>query len=405
MKKISVLLTLAVLMVSSSVFAGSYDYLSNQSAKYLMTLNRNAATDESADLAFYNPAATAFFGQGFYIDVSNQTLFTDYKETTATDTYKENAPIPLLPNVYAVYNFGEMGAGKLAVYGQVGVTAGGGTLKWDDGLAANALISSAETTSIYYVFNAGVAYSLLGDMVSINAGGKVIYADRNIKADINALNAVIDFDYTATGYTGVIGLDVKPVKELTLTARYELETALKFKYDDNSNTVGTAVAASLAGWSDGMKANENLPAVLSLGAEYAVTPVLSVAITGNMYFMSKADSEGAEKLFGTGWEAGIGATYKVMPELKVGLGYLYTDQGAKSKLYSDSDFFLVNSANPVLDSHAFGLGATYTVIPNLDITLTGEWTHYISKDYTVGSTSGTYKKEIYDIGLGASYKI
>ncbi len=484
MKKFSVLLTLAVLMVSSSVFAGSIDYLSNQSAKYLMTLNRNASTDASADLAYYNPAGTAFLAPGFYIDLSNQTLLKAYKTTATTDmitlgvagtetTYKQDEPTYLLPNLYAAYNFGQIGIGKLAAYGQVGVTGGGGTLKWDDGspavsgaltqvftlanwstpgTAQNALsikkaaTSKLEVYSVYYAFGAGAAYSFLDDMISISFGGKVIMPQRYLQisgADATGtFNIDGKFTYEATGYTGVIGLDVKPLKELTLSARYETETALEFKYKQdslsgggsggvtNSLVTGTSVL-NASGISDGKKFNYNLPAVLSLGVEYAVTPELSVMSSGNIYFLSQADmgyvggtTTKLNSLMGTGWEAGLGASYKVMPALKLGLGVLYTDQGVKDAYFENKDAFLNCSANPPLNSWTYGLGATYTVIENLDLTLSGSWTHYIPKNYDVQSalmgmsatgtatvvlsttdTHGTYKKEVYNISLGASYKI
>jgi long-subunit fatty acid transport protein len=53
-----------------------------------------------------------------------------------------------------------------------------------------------------------------------------------------------------------------------------------------------------------------------------------------------------------------------------------------------------------------GLGATYTVIPNLDLTLALSWVHYLPED--VKTTAGldiNYKKDIYNIALGASYRM
>jgi len=464
MKKFSILLTMAALMVSSSVFAGSIDYLSNQSAKYLMTFHRTASTDASADIANYNPAGTALMGQGFFIDVSNQTLFKNYKTDTSgstaglaalgfKDEYSQSEPTILLPNVYAVYNFGQIGAGKLAVYGQLGVSAGGGTLKWDDGTAAtfgallgifgvadsmNPLAPTAtikltknyfEASSAYYTFNAGVSYAFLDDMVSASVGGKVIMAKRSLTVEgagydltnpAQTYTLKGEYDYNATGYTAVFGLDVKPVKELTLAARYEMETSLEFKYDQKelsgssatalpTTTVATT-ALGKAGIADGAKVHNNLPQILSLGAEYKVLPELTVMADGNIYFLSKADMNGTEDYFGTGWEAGIGAKYQVMPVLTVGAGYMYTVQSTKDKYFNSEATFLNAAGNPPLDSHSFALGVTYTVIENLDLTLAGSWIHYVPEEYkfttSTGSTmAGEYKKDVYNIGIGVGYKI
>ena len=463
MKKFSLLLTLSIMMVSSAVFAGSLDYLSNQSAKFLLTFNRTASTDASADIANYNPAGTAFLVEGLYLDVSNQTLLKYYETTTDGSTeglkalgfkekYEQSEPTYILPNIYAVYNFGQMGPGKLAAYAQGGVSAGGGTLKWDDGTAATfgalsgifktqAVLGGAsatttagkvtaqsfEASSVYYTINAGASYAFLNDMVSASLGGKIIMAKRSLKVSgagialnmatgtpIAAYSVEGEYDYDATGYTPVVGLDVKPMKDLTLAVRYEMETALKFKYDQKklSGTASTAAGMVLgaSGIKDGAKFNNNLPAIASIGAEYKVTPEFAVMASSQIYFLSKADMNGTENYFDNGYEMGLGATYMVMPTLKVGLGYMYTIQGTKDEYFKKESTFLNCAGNPPLDSNSFSLGTTYTVIPNLDITLSGSWTHYVAKSYKFTSSTGAtmageYNKDVYNIGLGAGYKI
>jgi len=453
MKKFSVLLTLAVLMVSSSVFAGSLDYLSNQSAKYCMNTAATARTD-GADIVAYNPAGTALMGQGFFIDVSNQTLLKYYsakEDALLQDEYKQSEPTILLPNVFLVYNAGQIGMGKLAVFGQMGIVAGGGTLKWDDGTIGSnsfavskasliALLvagttgltsysTSLEASSVYYAFGGGVAYSLLDDMISLSAGAKYVIAKREGKvngsltfshATLTSYTVTIsdEYSYDAKGYTPVFGLDVKPMKELTLGVRYEMETKLEFEYtQDELNSTNTIPipannAALVAGVKsqlpnyDGIKANQNLPQILSLGAEYLVMPELTVGLTGTMYFMSKADMEGLEEAFGTGYEVAVGAVYTVMPELKVGASVMYTDQAVKKEYLEDDGELLTTSANPILNSIFMGLGATYTVIPNLDLTVALSWVHYLPEDVkTASGLDISYKKDIYNIGIGASYKM
>ncbi|MDR2739857.1 MAG: hypothetical protein LBB68_08520, partial [Treponema sp.] len=149
MKKMLWIVPVLVLFTQPGLFAGSIDYLTNQSAKWLISPSRNAAT-EGADIANYNPAGTALLPKGLHLDLSNQTLFKLYtndgvKLTPATgqsmgltasdDTFKPEMLTPALPNLYAVYNFGRLGAGNLALFFQGGVTAGGGDLDWQDGTA------------------------------------------------------------------------------------------------------------------------------------------------------------------------------------------------------------------------------------------------------------------------------
>jgi len=445
-------------MVSSSVFAGSIDYLSNQSAKYLMTLAGRTAATDGADIVSYNPAGTALMGEGFFIDVSNQTLFKPYSQDVefdgalydvAKETHEQSTPTILLPNVYLVYNAGQVGMGKLAVFGQAGVVAGGGSLEWSDGTAGllaaaigvgstagNSAVLSLDSkvkgSSVYYAFGGGAAYSFLEDMISVSAGAKYVIAERSAAVDGNAnmysntlsafwvLTIDSEYEYDAKGYTPVFGFDIRPTKELTIGVKYEMETKLEFEYTQKKNYVTTnnatlnglgvptGVAAQLT--KDGLKANQNLPQILALAAEYVATPELTVSAGGQIYFVGDADMEGYEDYFGTGYEVSLGAIYKVMDALKVGGAFMYTSQGAKDDLNTTSGNLNTVSGNPVLDSIFIGLGATYTVIPNLDITLAAGWVHYLPEDADVVISSGNtvkveYSKEIYNIALGASYKI
>jgi len=454
MKKFSLLLTLAIMMVGSTVFAGSLDYLSNQSAKYCANTASTARTD-GADIVAYNPAGTALMGQGLFIDVSNQTLlkyYTAKEDAMLADEYKQSEPTLLLPNVYAVYNFGQMGMGKLAAFAQAGIIGGGGTLKWDDGTVGSNIFAvskapalqagvsalvggvttftgyktALEASSVYYSFGGGVAYSLLEDMISVSAGAKYVMARRTgkVTGTMNFSNPNVggafavtiadEYEYEADGITPVFGFDAKPMKELTIGVRYEMETDLEFEYTQkdktSTNTLSNATLKStveslLPDYTD-VKANQNLPQILSLGAEYVVMPELTVGVTGTMYFMSKADLGGYEEAYGTGYEVALGATYKVMEPLKIAASVMYTDQAVKAEYLEDDTELLTTSANPILNSIFMGFGATYTVIPNLDLTCAVSWVHYLPEDVTTDAgLEINYKKEVYNIAIGASYKM
>ena len=68
-----------VFFETGDIFAGSVDYLSNQSAANIRNYASNAKTDE-ADAVNYNPAGTAFMEDGMYIQANNQTIFKEYKQ-------------------------------------------------------------------------------------------------------------------------------------------------------------------------------------------------------------------------------------------------------------------------------------------------------------------------------------
>lgn len=140
------LCSLVVIFVcSTAVYAGSIDYLSNQSALWIMNMSRNASTD-AADINVYNPAGTALMRKGLYVDISSQTAFNDYSQyftasnpdgSSFSEEYDQKSIVPIIPNAHAVYNFGKLWLGNLAIFTSAGIVGGGGALEWN-GIAGTA---------------------------------------------------------------------------------------------------------------------------------------------------------------------------------------------------------------------------------------------------------------------------
>jgi long-chain fatty acid transport protein len=441
MKKGLVLLCMLGLVLSSTaLFAGSIDWLSNQSAEYIMTLNRNAATD-SADIVNYNPAGTVFLPKnGLYLNVSTQYIFKPYEQDFMGTTYKQDEP-SIIPNLYAVYKK-DAWTGFFAIT----VPAGGGKVGWDDGNAttkglilqtaagAAALGGGTGATTIknqsivgysqYIGLTPGFAYKI-NDMVSASLAGRYIIADRWAKANADfstdAIGAVpgnetgvvvkSKFDYNAKGFGGIIGIDIKPINDLLLAIRYESVTKLDFKYDLQTRkaTVTTPSPALKAGLEagllntlssldkDGQKLRYDLPAMLALGVKYTVMPGLEVMSSFDYFYLKAANWEGKGD-YKNGWELALGATYKVKPELKVGIGFLNAISG-------ETDKTPYTAENPGLDSRSLGLGATYSVNNNLDITLAGSRTQYITDSNNDGTALEVeFEKVANTIALGGQYR-
>jgi long-subunit fatty acid transport protein len=443
---------LGMAVLSTTIYAGSIDYLSNQSAEYLMTFCRTAATD-SADIAYYNPAGTVFMPKnGFYINSSLQCLAKPYKQTFMGETYKQNDP-SYIPNSFFVYK-----KDALAAYFNINVTAGGGRVMWKDGNATTDFLAVATgkgaaegvaelmgasyagtgatsinsmkigASSVYKGLNPGFAYKI-NDNASFSLGGRYIIADRyaHAKADFQSdvfsaapgydthVSADSDFDYTAQGFGGIIGFDLKPVNNLMLALRYETHTNLDFNYNIRArsvsvdspnanvqNSIYNSISGELQGLDhDGGKSRYDLPAMFSLGANYTVTPELDVMTSLNYYFFKDAVMSGVSSgQYDNGWEFGVGTTYKVKPELKLGAGILYTKQ-------PETDKTPYNNINPGLNSWTVGLGETYSINGNLDTTLTGSWTQYIKDKDPNFAGSGfevEYKKTVYNIAAGFQYR-
>jgi long-chain fatty acid transport protein len=275
---------------------------------------------------------------------------------------------------------------------------------------------------VYYGVALGGAYSILEDMLSVSLGGRLVMPKRSlyVKAQYAAGEVEADFDYAAYGFTPIIGVDVRPIRELTLALRYEAQTRLRFEYDGSIRSANNAIKTTAdtlfggIGLKDGNKFNSDLPHLIALGADYDATRELTLSLSGNIYLLSLANLNGVEDDLGTGYEIGFGATYMLMKNIKLGAGLLYTEVGAKDSYFGNN--ILNASANPLLDSIAFGLGGTYYFDNGFDVTLSFLYCHYLPVD---GKKSGdlpipapthvfdmdnTYKKDVIEVGIGVGYK-
>ncbi len=431
----------AVLLISSASFATGIEVITDQSAKFWVNSARYASTDGSADVAYYNPAGTAFMGEGIYFDLSSQTLFIPYDQDVTVsaagfnESYSQDKPIVSIPNFYMVDNLGKQGIGNLALFCNAGIIGGGGNLEWDGtaGTVATGLtLANNMSTTLtkadidfnasagMYQVGAGAAYSL-NNMVSLSAGARYIIARKSIEMKGNYAfgnGAVLDMDFetelAAEGYCFIFGVDVKPVKDLNIGVKYETETGLRYKYDHKTNTANDNIGNTLLSpgviaqnaATDGTKTDANFPSILAVGAEYNVTNNILVSASSVFYFMGKADMDGAEDYYTTGYDLTLGTTCKVMDDLKIGCSVNYTTTGAKDSYYEADGQILTASANPPLDWIYISGGATYNVTPALDVTCSAAWIHYLPKEVTTASGMELkYEKEGYVIALEAGYKI
>ena len=460
MNKITIIFLGMFMLADAALFAGSLDYVSNQSAKWMMTTSRNASTD-GADIIAYNPAGTAYLSRGLHVDLSGQTLLLHYRNkdvlvgnfsnlaaplspllSRPAETLSQNNPSPIVPNMYLAYSLGKTGPGKLAAYFQAGVVAGGGELKYGNGTAGTGFLLTGlsagsggalgsinsqgfSSSSMYFGIGGGASYAFLNDAVSVSLGGRAVMAKRNFEftaaySSTEAFNG--KYEYDAAGFTPIIGVNVKPKKDLTLAARFEAPTRLEFKYKQKElDGTLAAVAAEVlksAGIEDGKNTRQDLPFIIGLGASYNINGKATVDLSGTFYMLSSADLgnvyDNGDKVgnvsdyFGVGWEVGLGTVYKARENLKIGAGAMYTESGAEETYLNDPRTALISSANPMLDSVTLGSGAIYTVRRNMDITLSFLWCHFFPENFSLDSgafkVSGGYAKNVFGIGYGMSYR-
>ena len=414
MKINRILAALAMIFTASSAFAGSIDYLSNQSADYLRTFCRNASTD--ADSVHYNPAATAFMKDGVVLYLSSQTILRTYSGeliSPATeplgknDVYESKKPSPIVPNFYGIYK-----KDNYAIFVGAGLIAGGGSVDYKDGVAMMVLTGAQNKpvalayqngylkgSSLYYFGSAGGSYAL-NEALSVSLTARYVYAKKTFKGEANYVIPLyanmpqtleVDAEKTAKGIGGIIGVTYKQ-DAMVIAARFETPTRLNFKtkVHDNKSFGSTFV--------DGSKQRYDLPAMIGLGGSYTIDKLMiSASFDGFLIGLTNYDDDGySEDYDPFGYEVSASAEYAVIPDfLKVSAGYMYANVGGNSDTYNDFDYSL--------DSHSVGIGGRITPITNLDLVLGIGKIHYVTSKGQSGTTE--YKKDVWNFAFGAEYRI
>ena len=419
---------------------------SNQSAQYFRLLSRNPSTD--IDAVYYNPAGLTKLADGWHLSLSNQTIFQEKKIINAfpllnDDTYTGKTTVPFFPNVYAVYK-----KDRLAFSFGFGPNGGGGSADYGRGLPSfetpiasiPALLMSMgipasqyaadiafEGSSIFLGFQANASYAL-SDAVSVAAGVRYIRAKNTYEGTISdiRINAsippyinptaqmipaaqfftqigqpgmaasvgdkVVDAEQTGTGLTPILSLNLSPIEGLNISAKYEFETKLELLNKTAKDDTGM--------FPDGLKTHKDVPAILSLGASYALTPGWRALVSFNQFFDKSVNWDGDEKLIDKNtYELGIGTEFDLSETLTVSAGYLRTQFGLSEAYLSDLDF--------ELSSDAVAAGARLKM-GRLNLDLGGLYTFYKDDMKTLSSPvfgpyAENYKKTTFGFAVGLGY--
>jgi long-chain fatty acid transport protein len=420
---------------------------SNQSAQYFRLLCRNPSID--IDAVYYNPAGLTKLVNGLHFSLSNQTIFQEKTITNAfprlnQDSYTGKTTVPLFPNVYAVYK-----KDRLALSLGFGPNAGGGSADYNRGLPSfetsiatlPLLLTSMRIpttkyaadiafkgSSIFLGVQANASYAL-SDAISIAAGIRYIQAKNTYEGDIKNIrinssipplninptaqlisaaqfftqigqpalarsvgDKTVDAEQTGTGWTPILSLNLSPIDGLNISAKYEFITKLELLNKTTKDDTGM--------FPDGLKTNRDIPAILSLGASYALTPKWRALVSFNQFFDKNVNWDGEEKLIDKNtYELSIGTEFDLSSMLTVSAGFLRTQFGLSEDYQSDLGF--------ELSSDAVALGARLK-LGKLDLDLGGLYTFYKDDKKTLqspifGAYSESYKKTTVGFAVGLGY--
>ena len=400
MKKLF-LIGATALMVSNSTFAGGVLTNTNQNATFLRNPARNAAIaidgvySNPAGIAFLpegfhlSVSWQAAF-QKRLMDVNNSTIGMDRE-------FKGETNAPVIPSFQAAYVIND----KWSVSAQFAVGGGGGACEFAEGLpmfqeliggkligaqaSSYSLKQNLTGEQYFYGFQVGGTYKLaenlsifgglrgvlancsyvgrIGDIQAAGqlSGGQTISASEYLNKVAQYMNSIGQAEVAATatagaqlmaqdltldcaqsgfGITPIIGIDWN-LGKLNLAAKYEFRTKIELENESNNSANLTALASSVpavAVYADGAKVRSDIPALLTLGAQYGITDKVR-AMVGGVYYWDK-DAKGTPIKKGDNtWEANFGLEWDVTDKVMLSFGGQRTQFGFDDADMSDTNFF------------------------------------------------------------------
>lgn len=436
------------LIVSTSTFAGGLLTNTNQNATFLRNPARDAVI--AIDGVYSNPAGIAFMPQGFHFSLSWQAAWQKREITSTMPFYKYNAAAPdvetkefvgeakapVIPSFQAAYVFND----KWSVSAQFAIGGGGGKCEFDEGLPmfeklvysqlANGVGSKIPGASIakysfdqnltgeqyFYALQVGGTYKVT-DLVSVFGGVRGVLANcsytgaiRNISGDVKLPEAmggivapgqatspdfVLDCSQSGFGITPIIGVDVN-LGKLNLAAKYEFRTKIELENDANNNDPLIALAQqnpAFESYLDKKKVRSDIPALLTVGAQYSILPSLRVNGGYHLYFDKDAQGS-ATAVSDNTWEASLGAEWDIDEKWLVSFGVQRTQYGFDDADMVDTNFNISNTS--------LGIGGAYQI--NKMLKLNVGYYHTFYEDHEVVSGEGmvdnyTRKNDVVGVSL------
>jgi long-subunit fatty acid transport protein len=216
---------------------------------------------------------------------------------------------------------------------------------------------------------------------------------------------------TASGFTPIISVNIKPNDQLNFSLKYEHQTKLEFtnKTAKDFTTGFKADGTPITMFPNGAKKRLDLPSQLVVGATFKPIEKLMISTGYHMYMDKNADWEGREeKLDGNSWEYALGLEYGLTEKLLVSAGWLTTKSGADG-----NDGLYQSDLSYSLPSNTFGGGFEYKINDMINLNLAGSYTLYSEgdKDFTHDfANSGTmlpvketYDKDFWIVAIGVNF--
>ena len=175
----------------------------------------------------------------------------------------------------------------------------------------------------------------------------------NCKQNGSGIAPIIGFNYNWNG--------------LNIGAKYEFKSSITLKNKTATNTTG------LADYDDGAETPYDIPAMLSVGAQYDIVPGATVSAGYHHFFDSDAKMAGDKQkyIYGGVNEYLAGAEYRINKTFLVSCGMQLTNPGVKDNYMTDISFDI--------NSFSVGLGGAINLTENIRLNLAYLFTNYSNR--------------------------
>ncbi|MBQ8443579.1 MAG: TonB-dependent receptor [Bacteroides sp.] len=206
-------------------------------------------------------------------------------------------------------------------------------------IQANGIAASAYLNGVSQAAAAAAQQYAAAGMADMAAQYKEAATAAAQGAYLMSQDLVLDCSQSGFGITPIIGLDWN-LGKLNLAAKYEFRTKIELENESNNSENLAALATQVpevAVYADGAKVRSDIPALLTVGAQYQLTDAVR-AMAGFHYYWDK-DAKGSPIQKGDNtWEAILGVEWDVNDKVLLSLGGQRTQYGFDDADMADTNF-------------------------------------------------------------------
>lgn len=427
MKKHVLLISVLILMVSTSAFAGGLLTNTNQHILFLRNPARGASMQ--IDALYSNPAGIVFMNDGFHVSLNSQSAFQTRTITStfapfasyggnSTKVFKGEASAPVIPSVFALYK-----KDKWAFGAHFAMAGGGGKATFNKGLGSF-------ESQIALIPGLLSSYGYPTDQYTVSSyleGKQLIYGVQLGAAyrinDYLSAYAGIRLNIVNNGYVGYIrdiranvgGGEMVNLNQY-FTAAATTAAAAAAQYLAAGDQENYQKYLQMAGVAEGVAQSTKNKELDCDQSGWGVTPVLGADFNyrklnvGVKYeFRSSLNVENKTKIDDTGMFADgvntphdipalltVGASYEILPVLRVSAGYhQFFDKDAK--MANDKQKYIDHGSNEYLGGVEWDITRIIQVSGGFQRTVSGVTDNYQS--------DMSYSLSSWSFGVGAGVNI